>query len=381
MKPTVSNYNTYIFVLLITFSSSLFPVKARGEISSLLGNYGPQENRSYDPAKFRYSKKTNTYLTNFRGQLNKKVFNDAINDVLAEMGMEYGQLFSPSSSGYLGFSYISAKINSANQIKFNSSLGHFIEPIDGELFFTYRLLGTNQNYSIPTLGTVEDRVYENSFSASYTRSSDAFLRETSFNYNFSTIPGEEFYKTVQPFHSNTAKNMTRIVGGYGNTTSHEIGAQVAFGYEKLGSNLITGMKTSLGLGYEYAAQDELYNSSGQTEESVSLLAAIQQKTPFGLLNTSYKHLDSSQTLYAGYSLRGIELYLQETRCQDKKDNRLLGFLIKFDLWNPKDPFSKIKRLFGKPNSTKRGQEQIRHSLSLQSENLLKKPQFIEIIDS
>ena len=354
---------------------------ARGEISSLMENYGPQENRSYNPATFHYSQKTATYLTNFRGQLNKKALNHSINDMLVEMNMEYGQLFSPSNSGYLGFSYMSAKIDSSQQIKFNSSFGHFIEAIEGELVFTYRLLGVNKNYSLTTLGTIEDRIYENSFSASYTRYSDTFLRETSFNYNFSTIPGEEFYKTVQPFHLSTANNMAHMVGGYGNTRSHEIGAQIAFGYEELGSKLITGMRTSLGLEYEYAVQDELYNSSGQTEERVALLAAIQQKTPFGLLNTSYKLLDSSQTLYAGYSLRGVELYLRETRYQDKKMNRLLGFLIKFDLWNPTDPFRKIKRLFGRPNSTKRGQEQIRHSLSLQSDNLLKKPQFKEIIDS
>jgi hypothetical protein len=172
-----------------------------------------------------------------------------------------------------------------------------------------------------------------------------------------------------------------MAGGYCDTMTHEIGAQIAFGYESLNSNLFTGMKTCLGIVYEYAEQDALYNYSGQVNESVSLLAGIEQKTPFGLVNTTYKYLESSQTLYAGYSIKGVELYLKETRYQDKKEDRLLGFLIKFDLWNPKDPFSKIKKLFRRDTRSDRGLEQIRHSISLNSDNFSIQPKAVEFVDS
>lgn len=381
MKFTGTNYNNYIFIILITVSLFLFSTTAKGEVSSFQENYGPQESKSYAPAKFRYSKKTPTDLTTFYGQLKKDVFGHEDNDMMAEMNMEYGHLFSPSGNGYLGFSYLSAKLDNSNRIQLNSSLGHFVEAIDGELFFSYRLLGNNLNGNLPTIGSIDDKIYENSFSANYTRYSDKFLRETTLSYNFSHLPGEEFYGTVQPFQVNGTDKREYMVGGYSNTTSHEIGAQIAFGYEDLGPSLLTGLKTSFGLGYEYVMQDGLYNIEEQTEASVSLLAAIQHKTPFGLVNTSYKHLDSSQTLHAGYSLDGIELYMKEIRYQDKKDNRLLGFLIKFDLWNPKDPFRKIKNLFRKNNSTGRGQEQIRHSISLKSNSFLNQPEVKHFIDS
>jgi hypothetical protein len=374
MKHTGTSYNNYAFVLLTTISLCFSLGVARGEVASLQENYGPQENRPYDKARFHYSKKTTTNLSKFYGQLDKNIFGNKETDLVAEMNMEYAHLFSSSNGGYSGFSYLSAKLDNDNKIKFNSSLGHFVGALDGELFFSYRLLGDNRNYTLPSIGNIGTRVYENSFSANYTRYSDSLLRETLFSYNYSTIPGQEFYETAQPFQ-------TTIVGGYGNTTSHEIEAQMAFGYEELRYNLITGLRTSFGLGYEYVLQDALYNYSDLTDASVSLLAAIEHKTPYGLVSTSFKHLESSQTLYAGYSLEGIELYIKETKYQDKKDNRLLGFLIKFDLFNPKDPFRKIKNLFRKNNSTNRGQEQIRHSMSLKSDSFLNQPVVKSFIDS
>lgn len=381
MRHTETNYSNNIFVFLITVSLCSFSADAEAEVSSLQENYGPQENRSFDPVQYRYSKNAKTYFTNFRGELNKILFTDTSDNMLAEMDMEYGFLFSPSNSGYLGFSYLSAKINNLNQIKLNSSLGGFIEQLDGEVLFSYRLLGLNQNYSLATQDNLNAQIYENSFSACYTRYSDTFLRETSLDYNFSTIPGEVFLRNPGYFQAHSSQSGVQMLGGYGNITTHEIEAQMAFGYEEIGSNLITGLKTSLGLGYEYVLQDELYSYSAETEESLSLLASIQQKTPFGLINTSYKHLDSSQTLYAGYSLQSLEIYVQETRYQHQKSNRLLGFLIKLDLWNPKDPFRKVKKLFGKNNSLNRGKEQIRHSVILQSNSFLQSPKFKQIIDS
>lgn len=381
MKHDGTNYNTYIFVLLITVSLCLFSVEAKSETSFLQENYGPQENSSHNPAKFRYSKKTANYLTSFHGQLSKDVFGDTSTDMPTYVNMEYGRLFHPSSRGYQGFSYFSAKLDNANRIKFNSSAAHFIEAIDGELLFSYRLLGADLNHSLPSAGSIDDRVYENSFSARYTRHKDTFLRETSLNYSFNTIAGEEFYRPTLSSQADNSQSKLSVIGGYGDTTTHEIGAQLAFGYEESGANLITGLKTSLGFGYEYTVQDELDNYSRQVEDSISLVAGLEQKTPFGLISTSYKHLDSSQTLYAGYTLSGLELYLKKTHYQDKKDNRLLGFLLKFDLWNPKDPFRRIKKLFGKGNYHNGGLEQIRHSVSLQSDRLSRQPKAKEIIDS
>ena len=381
MKHIRTNYNNYFFIFLITVLLYFYPNIVKAEVSSFQENYGPQENKSHDPAKFHYSQKTSTDLTTFYGQLRKSVFNDEDTDMIAEMNLEYAHLFSSSNNGYLGFSYLSAKVDNAYRIKLNSSLGHFFEAIDGEIFVSYRLLGDNLNYNFPSIGSIEDKIYENSFSANYTRYSDSLLRETSFRYNYSTIPGKKFYDTVNPFQVNNTEAGEYMVGGYGNTTSHEIEAQMAFGYEELGSNLLTGLRTSFGLGYEYVLQDALYDYSEQTEASLSLLAAIQHKTPFGLVNTSYKHLESSQTLYAGYSLEGIELYIKEIKYQDKKDNRLLGLFIKFDLLNPKDPFRKLKDLFRKRGPTSRGQEQIRHSVSLKSDNFLNQPAIRHFIDS
>lgn len=381
MKDTRTNYNNNTFVLLITFLSCLYPPPAKAEVSSFRDNYGPQENRPYNPVKFNYSEKTATKFTSLYGQLSKDVFDNNASQIKAEVNMEYAHLFTPSGNGYSGFGYLSAKMDNANKVRLNSSIGHFVEAIDGELFFSYRLFGDNLHYNLPSTRSIDDRVYENSFSAHYTRYSDRFLRETTLRYNFSTLPGEEFYNTDQPFQLNGTNKRSDLIGAYGNIMSHGIGAQVAFGYEELGSRMITGLRTSFELGYECVMQDELYSAADQTETSISLLAAIQHKTPFGLINTSYKHLDSSQTLYAGYSLEGIELYMKEIRYQDKKDNKLLGFLIKFDLLHLQDPFRKIKDLFKRDISNKRGQEQIRHSMSLKSDSLLYQPSLNSFIDS
>ena len=381
MKTTRTNYNDYVFFFGITILLCLLPCTALADTSPFQDNYGPQENIYYDPARFNYSKKTTSYLTNFKGQISKTGFGDSGATRQGNLNMEYGQLFSPSDFGYLGFSYLSAKIDSSNRIKFNTSVGHFVEAIDGDLFFTYRLLGANQDHTLATLGTIDDRLYENSFAASYTRYSDRFLRETSLNYSFSTIPGDEFSRQFYSLDTSTGLGNTTIVGGYGDTMTHEIDAQIAFGFESLSSSLLTGLKTNLGLGYEYAVQNELYDYSDERSESVSLLAGFEHKTTFGLINTSYKYLDSSQTLYAGYSIQGIELYIQETRYQDNKENMLLGFLLKLNLWNPKDPFSKIKDLFGGNSRSKRGLEQIRQSVSLNSDSFSVTPTPVEFIDS
>ncbi|BHH84743.1 hypothetical protein [Desulforhopalus sp. 52FAK] len=381
MKKTRTNYNNYVLFLAITILLCLLPCAAVADTSRFQDSYGPQENVSYDPARFNYSKKTSSYLTKFKGQISKTALGDSGTTRQGNMNMEYGQLFSPSDFGYRGFSYLSAKIDSSSRIKFITSVGHFVEAIDGDLFFTYRLLGANQDHTLATLGTIDDRLYENSFAVSYTRYSDRFLRETSLNYSFSTIPGDEFSRQVYQSQPGTNLPSANIVGGYGDIMIHEIDAKVAFGYESLGTGFLRGLKTNLGLGYEYGVQNEVYNYTGEVNESLSLMAGFEHKAAFGLINTSYKYQDSSQTLYAGYSIQGIDLYIQETRYQDNKENILLGFLLKLNLWNPKDPLRKIKDLFGRNSRSKRGLEQIRQSVSLNSDSFSVTPKPAEFIDS
>jgi hypothetical protein len=380
MRSTGNCYRNYILVFFITVSLSTLSQTSHGEVASLQDNYGPREKSSYAPAKFSYSKQTDSYLTNVQGKLSRKLFEDTNDETLADLNFEYGRLFSLVGTDYQAFGYLTAQIDSDNQMRLNSSLGHYIPAIDGELLFSYRLLGKNLNKTLAQSGSINDKIYENSFATNYTRYSNSFLRETSINYSCSFIPGETLRRTRTP-HGEQQQNTASLLDGFSNTTTHEVVAQMAFGYEELGASYLHGLKTSLSLGYEYVNQDEMFDISEQVEESVTFLASIRQRTSIGSIKTFYRYLDSAQTLYTGYSVSGLELYVKETRYQDKKNSRSLGFLIKFNLLNPDDLFGKIKKLFKRSNTAGFDQDRIRHSMSLRSTKFTTQPTVRTSIDS
>ena len=380
MRSTGIRYRNYTVVFFITVSLSTLSQTTHGEVTSLQDNYGPREKSSYPPAQFSYSKQTDNYLTNLQGKLSRKVFEDTSDETLADLNLEYGRLFSLAGTDYQAFGYLTAQLDSDNQIRLNSSLGHYVPAIDGELLFSYRLLGKNLNNTLVQNGSFSKKIYENSFAANYTRYSNSFLRETSISYSCSVIPGEILHRTRIP-HGDQQQNTAYLLDAFSDTTTHEVVAQMAFGYEELGASYLHGLKTSLSLGYEYVNQDEMFDMSEQVEESLTFLASIRQKTSIGSINTFYRYLNSSQTLYTGYSISGLELYVKETRYQDKKNARSLGFLLKFNLLNPDDLFGKIKKLFKRSNTAGLDQDRIRHSMSLRSTKFTTQPTVRTSIDS
>jgi hypothetical protein len=254
--------------------------------------------------------------------------------------------------------------------------------VNGELFFTYRFLRRNIYSSSQNIGSIHDKVYENSFSANYTRYSNGFIRETSFNYSFSAIPGQEFAGSVIALAPEDTGYSAKILGGFSDTTTHEIAAQIAFGSENMGFDFISGFKTSLHLGYEYVEHDVFHDQPGQIMQSFSALATLEQQTSAGLIKTSYKHVESSRTLSVGYSFRGVELYVKNIQYQERNDTQLCGVNIKFDLNTLGGPFrKKVKTLFRKATYFYKGLDQLRHNASINSDHLATQPNIRETLST
>ncbi len=358
----------------------VFPLPVRGDVSSVPDRYGPVPKKNYAPAKYTYSEGSDLHLTHFQGELIKRKPGDTRPGMLVDMKAGYGHLFSPSSYGYRGFGYFTAKLDSDHKLRFNSSLGHFLPVIGGEFFFTHRLLRRNLVVPVRGVGSVEDKVYENSFSANYSRFNNGFLRETSLSYSLSTIPGHEFGGLTTALDSEDVWHTTRSLSGYSDTTTHAMAAQIAFGTEKMAFDLISGFKTSLGVGYEYVEHAPFHDHPGQVIESFSASASLEQQTAIGLLKTSYKHLKSARKFYAGYSFRGVELYFKNTEYKESVNTQLFGFKIKVDLNTLGLPLrKKIKSLFRKETFSYSGNGKIRHSARINSDSFIAQPKIQESI--
>lgn len=374
------NYHNHIFVLLIALSLWVFPLPASGELSVYQDSHGPPGKKKYDPVKYNYSQKSDLFLAGFKGELVKRAPGDTRDEMFVDLEVDYGGLFSPSNYGYRGFGYFTVQVDSDKQLRFNSSLGHFLPVVDGELFLTYRFLRSNIYSSLQSFGSIHDKVYENSFSANYTRYSNGFLRETSFNYSFSTIPGQEFAGNVIALAPEDTGYTAKIFGGFSDTTTHELAAQIAFGSENMGFDFISGFKTSLHLGYEYVEHDAFYDRPGQIMQSFSALAKLEQQTSAGLFKTSYRQVESSRTLSVGYSFRGIELYAKNIQYHEREDTQLCGVNVKFDLNSVGGPFrKKVKNLFRKATYFYKGLDQIRHNASINSDHLATQPKIRETL--
>ncbi len=137
---------------------------------------------------------------------------------------------------------------------------------------------------------------------------------------------------IAPDPENT-RYTVQVLGGYSDTTTHEIAGKIAFGSENIDLDFLSGFKTSLFLGYEYVEHDAFHEYSSQSISSLSALATFEQLTSAGLIKTSYKHVESSRMLSAGYSYRGVELYYTNIQNRYQEDAQLFGFKIKFDLNN------------------------------------------------
>ncbi|MBU1137604.1 MAG: hypothetical protein KKA76_01375, partial [Proteobacteria bacterium] len=322
----------------------------------------------------RHSQENDIHLASFQGELVKRLPGEARDKMLVDLEVDYGHLFSPSDHGYQGFGYFTAKVDSDNQLRLNSSLGHFLPVVDGELFLTHRLLRSNISSSLQNLGSIHDKVYENGFSANYTRYSDGFIKETSLNYCFIAIPGQEFAESVISLDPDGIGYTAKIIGGFSDTATHKIGAQIAFGSENMGFDFLTGFKTSMHFGYEHIVQDVFHDQPGRIMQSFSALATLEQQTSIGLIKTSYKHVESSQTLSVGYSFRGVELYVKNIQYKNRDDAQLYGVKIKFDLNNLGMAFrKKIKTLFRKPTYFYKDLHQRRHDTRINSDHLATRP--------
>lgn len=376
-----ANYHNYIFVFPVALSLLAFPLTAHGDVSFFQDQHGAPEKKYSAPAKYRHSEENEIHLTSFQGKLIKRPPGEARDKMLVDLEADYGRLFSPSNSGYLGFGYFTAKVDSDNQLRFNSSLGRFLPLVDGELFLTYRLLRSNISSSLQNIGSIHDKVYENGFSANYTRYSDGFIRETSFNYSFCAIPGQEFAESAITLDPEDLGYTARIVGGFSDTATHKIAAKIAFGSENMGFDFINGFKTSVHFGYEHVAQDVFHDQPGQIRQSFSTLATLEQQTSIGLIKTSYKHVESYQTLSVGYSLGGVELYVKNIQYKDRDDTQLCGVKFKFDLNNLGVAFrKKIQTLFRKPTYFYTDLHQRRHNASINSDHLATQPKIRETIN-
>jgi hypothetical protein len=380
MYEKSSSYCNAIYVLLIALSLLAFSGPAYGEISFYEDSYGPAEKKINDPINFNYSLANDLHRATLQGKLVKRVFGENEEEMFIDLKAGYGRFFSPSNYGYLGFGYFSAKLDTDNRLRLSSSLGRFLPVVDGELFLTHRFLRNNLCSSLQNIGPINEKVYENSFSAKYSRYTDGFLRETSLNYSFSIIPGQDLAGSVIASDPQNGGHALQALGGFSDTTTHEFAGKVAFGSEDIDLAFLSGFKTSLFLGYEYVEHDAFHQYSSQSISSLSALATFEQLTPVGLIKTSYKHVESSRMLTTGYSYRGIELYYTNIQNRDYEDARLFGFKINFDLNNLSNPLpQKTKRLFHKAANFYKGFDQMRHNSFINSDSLASRPQIRETI--
>lgn len=382
MQDKKINYHNSIYVLLMALLLLAFSVPARGNISFYQDRHGPPEKKIYLPVDYNFSQGSDLHRADFKSKVIKREPGNTGDGMFVDLKVGYGRLFSPSNDGYMGFGYFTAKADSDNRLRFNSSLGHFLPLIDGELFLTHRLLRSNISSPLQDFGAVDGKVYENSFSANYTRYSNGFLRETSLNYSFSTIPGQEFTGRVLALDAEDSGYTAKILGGFSDTTTHEIAAQIAFGSENMGFDFISGFKTSLHVGYEHVEHGTFHDNPGQVLTSFSALAAMEQQTSAGLIKTSYRHVETSRTFTAGYSVGGVELYAKNIQYKDREDTQLFGLRIKLDLDSFGLPFrQKSKRLFRKAIYAYDGLGHLRHNSNINSDHLTTKPSIRKTIST
>lgn len=379
MASKQSRYYNYVFVLLIAISLWALPQTAVGNVSYLQDYYGPPEKVQLQPANYSLIQKSQLHLASVHGELIKRHPDDTREGMLANLQLGYGRLFSSTKSGYLGFGYLTAKLDNDNRLRFNASLGHFLPKTNGELFFTYRFLQSSISGSLEDLGSIQDKVYENSISVNYTRFTSGFLKETSFNYSFSAIPGQECAQNIIVLDPGESGYTAKIIGGFGNTITHEVSAGVAFGSENIGLKYLSGTKTSFQLGYEHVIHDAYHEQPRQIMESLSTLISLEQQTAAGLVKASYKHLDSSRTLSLAYSFKGVELYVKKIQYNDQSDTQLYGFNLQFDLETLKNPFYNRTSLFRKATYCYRDLDQMRHNESINSDYLITQPTMQETI--
>ena len=375
------NGHNYIFVLLIAISLLASPAPVRGDVSFLQESYGPPEKEVIVPVKYNYSQSTDLHRALFESEF-KQIPGGAEDELFFGLKAGYGRFFSLSDNRYQGFGYFTAKLDSDNRFCFNSSLGHFLPVVGGELFFTYRVVRSNLSIPMQDIGVIEDKVYENSFSANYSRSTNGFLREASFNYSFSSIPGQDFEGSVIDRNPDDTWHTTQVLGGFSDTTTHEVVAHIAFGSEDTAFDFISGFKTSFDLDYEYIEHDSFHDQPGQTLRSYSALATMEQQTSIGLIQTSYKRAQFSKTYSAGYSYGGLELYFKNIHCKDLDTRQLFGFNIKIDLNTLGSTFrQKTKTFFSNAVNYYKGSGQIRHNASINSDHFTTQPHIRQVASS
>lgn len=352
----------FISVLLIPIWILVLAQPVIADLLTLEDDYGPTERVRYKAAKYGITDKYSNALVKLNSEFKKKHLKNRGEDVTANLDMGYGRLFSSTDDGYLGFGYVSAKVDTKNRLGLFSSVGYVLPSLDSELLFTYRLLAPQLKRAYRGYGTLNDRLYENSFSLNFTRYTDFFLKETSFNYRFSDVRGKAYRLSREGF-----------LAGHGDVNSHKISAKMAFGTEELDLGLIKGFKTIQSLGYEQVSHDGFYTYDGQVNRRLTSLTTLEQKTSYGLFSASYRHIDTSQTMSLGYLVKGITFYAKETRYSDRDSQQMFGFSVKFNLWNSRDPFYKRKKLFRRTDYSSRKHEQIRHNPSLTANTLVTKP--------
>ncbi|WP_153306503.1 hypothetical protein [Desulfogranum japonicum] len=308
------------------------PILATGINNQLTDYYGPLEKSKPSPATFSYSQENDYKVFSFNGKLKRS--NESIEDDYFTAGIRtsYGQLFSSQGNGFLGFGYFTTRIDTDNNIRFNTSISHLIPDIGSELFVTYRLFGANVSSTFDTLGYGEDHVYENSFAARCTTYSDIFVKEASIAYSYSSLPGQSLRTGIYDTDTQDHFRNTYLIGGFGDTESHAIGADLALGTDNLPLDLLHGFKIDLGVDYEHISYARYYDIESEVIQGMSGKASLQHKTNIGLLKGSYKMGQTSSTLYAGLHVGAMELYMKDTSYDDGDRNQVYGLKLKLNLY-------------------------------------------------
>jgi len=341
--------------------------------------YDPLATSSRTPATFSFIRNLENKLVKLKGKLSKAVNGPGTENNSVGLHTGYGQLFNSQGGGYLGYAFLTGNVDGSDNIRLNSSFSHLLPELNSEVLFSYRLFSSNIGNTFASGGYTEDRVYENSFAASYTTFLDSFLREASVLYNYSILPQNDIRNTLYSPTNQDSGTPLLLNCGYGEAERHNVAADIVLGTEEVPLDFLAGFKFDLGIDYARISHDSYYDVAKEEIEEVSWLAVIENLTDLGIFKGSYKIGENSSMIYAGFLLGGMELYMKDTSYDNGDRTQIYGLSFTFDLDDLKNTFTPQRvNLFREANQKYDNINQIHHHTSLTTNSFKTSPKLHEV---
>lgn len=300
------------------------------------------------------------------------------------VGLEllYGHLFHPSGKQYLGYYFLSGKLETDNRQRFNATLGYFPALIGGEAKLTYRALNAEvrdalplgDEYALLVDNEIEEEALEQGFGFLYKKKIGFPVEELAVRYTFTHLGGERVSLGRVDVETPTAWRRVQADIGFGDVETHEVFVEIAGGVENLNNGFINSFRLDLGLGYQEAQYEGYRDTNDVTDKGYSIATTLRACTPLGIFSGGYQDSQAADTAFGAYRLGGLELYYKNIDYEYGQDEDVLGISFVFDLFDPDASFSRQCPAFFLPEERGySGVMQMAHIGELASDEYTAKP--------